>query len=147
MPACWASSSPSSPHSPWSGRGVLVWALGEQNPVGWATLRSRDRIAVAGLIVKYLLPGRRLRASGVPTTSLLAGGVLGVVGFFVVPVIGAVLGFVLGIYLAERVRLGGGGTAWPSTRSALAAVGWSMAVELLAGLLVAGSWVGALALS
>ena len=127
--------------------GVLVWALGEQDAVGWATLLVATVIAVAGLIVKYLLPGRRLRASGVPTTSLLAGGVLGVVGFFVVPVVGVVLGFVLGVYLAERVRLGGGGTAWPSTRSAMAAVGWSMLIELMAGLLVAGTWVAALAVS
>ena len=127
--------------------GVLVWALGQQDAVGWGTLLIATVIAVAGLIVKYLLPGRRLRASGVPSSSLLAGGVLGVVGFFVVPVVGVVLGFVLGVYLAERVRLGGGGTAWPSTRSAMAAVGWSMLIELMAGLLVAGTWVAALAVS
>jgi len=127
--------------------GVLVWALGQQDAVGWGTLLIATVIAVAGLIVKYLLPGRRLRASGVPSSSLLAGGVLGVVGFFVVPVVGVVLGFVLGVYLAERVRLGAGGTAWPSTRSAMAAVGWSMLIELMAGLLVAGTWVAALAVS
>jgi uncharacterized protein YqgC (DUF456 family) len=124
--------------------GVLVWALGRQDAAGWATLLLATVIAVAGLIVKYLLPGRRLRASGVPVTSMLAGAVVGVVGFFVVPVIGAVLGFVLGVYLGERARLGGGGRAWPSTRSALTAVGWSMAIELLAGLLVAATWVAAL---
>ena len=127
--------------------GVLVWALGQQDVAGWATLAVATVIAVAGLVVKYLLPGRRLRAAGVPSGSLLAGGVLGVVGFFVVPVVGVVLGFVLGVYLAERVRLGAGGTAWPSTRSAMAAVGWSMLIELMAGLLVAGTWVAALAVS
>jgi uncharacterized protein len=58
-------------------------------------------------------------------------------------VIGAVLGFVLGVYVAERARVGAG-AAWPSTRTALAAVGWSVAIELLAGLLVAGTWVAAL---
>jgi uncharacterized protein YqgC (DUF456 family) len=127
--------------------GVLVWALGQQDAVAWATLLAATVIALAGLIVKYMLPGRRLRASGVPTPSLLAGGVLGVVGFFVVPVIGAVLGFVLGVYLAELARLGASARAWPSTRSALAAVGWSMAIELLAGLLVASTWVTALVLT
>jgi len=126
--------------------GVLVWALGQQDAVGWTTLAVATVITGAGLVVKYLLPGRRLRAGGVPSSSLLAGGVLGVVGFFVVPVIGALLGFVLGVYVAERLRLGGGGAAWPSTRSALAAVGWSMAIELLAGLLVGAVWVGAVAL-
>jgi uncharacterized protein len=125
--------------------GVLVWALGRQDALGWATVGIATVIAAVGLVVKYLLPGRRLRASGVPFGSMLAGGALGVVGFFVIPVIGAVLGFVLGVYLAERVRVGAP-AAWPSTRSALAAVGWSMAIELLTGLLVAAVWVAALVL-
>jgi uncharacterized protein len=42
--------------------GVLVWALGRQDAAGWAVLLVATVIAVAGLIVKYLLPGRRLRA-------------------------------------------------------------------------------------
>jgi uncharacterized protein YqgC (DUF456 family) len=126
--------------------GVLVWALGRHDAVGWSTLLVATGIAAAGLIVKYLLPGRRLRASGVPLGSMVAGGALGVAGFFVVPVVGVVLGFVLGVYLAERVRVGGP-AAWPSTRSALAAVGWSMAIELLTGLLVAATWVAALTLT
>ncbi len=126
--------------------GVLVWALGRQDAAGWGTLLIATVIAAVGAVVKYLLPGRRLRASGVPFGSMLAGGALGVAGFFVVPVVGAVLGFVLGVYLAERARLGGP-AAWPSTRSALAAVGWSMAIELLAGLLVAATWVAALVLT
>jgi uncharacterized protein len=126
--------------------GVLVWALGRHDAPGWAALLVATVIAAVGLVVKYLLPGRRLRASGVPLGSMLAGGALGVAGFFVVPVVGALLGFVLGVYLAERVRLGAP-AAWPSTRSALAAVGWSMAIELLAGLLVAATWVAAVALT
>jgi len=126
--------------------GVLVWALGRQDAAGWATLLVATVIAVAGLIVKFLLPGRRLRASGVPTSSLLAGGVLGVVGFFVVPVIGAVLGFVLGVYLAELGRVGRG-RAWPSARHALTAVGWSILIELAAALLATAVWVGALVLA
>jgi len=60
-----------------------------------------------------------------------------------VPVVGLVLGFVLGVYLAERARLGRDG-AWPSTRTALGAVGWSILIELAAGLLATAVWVGAL---
>ena len=36
----------------------------------------------------------------------MIGGACGVVGFFVVPVVGLFLGFVLGVYVAERRRLG-----------------------------------------
>ncbi len=134
------------PALPLTWGGVLVWALGRQDAAGWATLLAATVIAAVGLVVKYLLPGRRLRASGVPLGSMLAGGALGVAGFFVVPVVGAVLGFVLGVYLAERARVGSP-AAWPSTRSALGAVGWSMAIELLTGLLIAAVWVSALVLT
>ena len=124
--------------------GVLLWAVLRHDNLGWATLAVATVLFAVGTIAKYLLPGRKLRDAGVPWSTLLLGGALGVVGFFVVPVIGAVLGFVLGIYLAERLRLGRSGSAWPSTRSTLAAVGWSIAIELLAGLLIAATWVAAL---
>jgi uncharacterized protein len=121
--------------------GVLLWAvLGDAGTGRWVVLGVATVLALAGTVVKYLWPGRRLRGGGVPTSSLLAGGLLGLIGFFVVPVVGLVLGFVLGIWLAERLRLGAA-RAWPSTKQALAAVGLSMLVEFAAALGVAVSWV------
>jgi uncharacterized protein YqgC (DUF456 family) len=127
--------------------GVLLWAvLGDAGGGRWAILGFATLVAAAGTVVKYLWPGRRLKSTGVPTSSLLAGGVLGLIGFFVVPVVGLVLGFVLGIWLAERARLGAG-RAGPSTRQALAAVSLSLLVELAAALTIAVIWVfGLLAL-
>jgi uncharacterized protein len=65
------------------------------------------------------------------------------VGFFVVPVVGLPLGFVLGIFLAERMRLGSSALARPSTAHALRAAGWSVLIELGTGLLMAGTWLTA----
>ena len=56
--------------------------------------------------MKYVVPGRRLKENGIPNSTLLLGGVLGVVGFFVIPVVGLLVGFVLGVYLAELNRVG-----------------------------------------
>jgi len=121
--------------------GVVVWALfGEAGNGRWAVLGFATVIAVTGTVIKYLWPGKRLKNTGVPTSSLLAGGLLGLIGFFVIPVVGLVLGFVLGIWLAERIRLGPG-QAWPSTRGALGAVGLSLLVEFAAALGVAVVWV------
>jgi Protein of unknown function (DUF456). len=124
--------------------GVAVWAVPRGDAFGWTVLGVAVAIVVVGSIAKYLLPGRRLRDAGVPGRTIAAGGVLGIIGFFVVPVIGLFLGFVLGVYLAELARLGDSSTAWPSTRSALGAVGWSILIELLTGLLAAGVWIGGL---
>lgn len=128
--------------------GVLLWAaLGDAGAGRWAVLAIATAVAAAGTAVKYLWPGRRLQRTGVPTGSLVAGGVLGLVGFFVVPVVGLVLGFVLGVWLAERLRLGDAAQAWPSTRRALGAVGLAMLVEFTAALGIAVVWVFGLVLA
>jgi Protein of unknown function (DUF456). len=62
-------------------------------------------------------------------------------GFFVIPVVGAFLGFALGMYLAERIKLGPHAAAWPSTRQALKAIALSVGIELLTGLAIATTWV------
>ena len=63
--------------------------------------------------------------------TLVVGGLCAVVGFFVIPVVGALVGFPIGVYVAERVRVGADG-AWPSTKAALKAVGVSILIELAA---------------
>jgi uncharacterized protein YqgC (DUF456 family) len=123
---------------------VLVWALEAASSTGWVVFSVVAAVLVVGAVVKYAVPGRRLKADGVPTSTLVLGGLLGVLGFFVIPVIGLLVGFVLGVYLAE-VRRVGRDRAWPSTRSALRAVGVSVLIELAAGLVAALAWlVGAL---
>jgi uncharacterized protein len=124
--------------------GVAVWAIARADAVAWIVLGIVVAIVLVGSVVKYLVPGRRLRDSGVPGRTIAAGAVLGVVGFFVIPVLGLFIGFVLGVYLSELARLGAHDAAWPSTRRALAAVGWSIVIEMATGLIAAAVWVGAL---
>jgi uncharacterized protein YqgC (DUF456 family) len=126
---------------------VLLWASEKQTPASWVVLGVATALALSGFVLQYLLPGRRMAKAGVTTSSTLAGAALGVVGFFVIPVVGALLGFPLGIYLAERVKLGNHGAAWTSTKHALKAVGLSMGIELLTGLAIATAWVAGVAVS
>ncbi len=119
---------------------VLVWALVVSSTGGWVVLAAVVLLLGAGAVVKYAVPGRRLAAHGVPARSLLAGALLGVVGFFVVPVVGLPLGFVLGVYLSELQRLGSR-AARASTAAALRAVGLTVLIELAAGLMAAVTWL------
>jgi uncharacterized protein len=120
---------------------VLVWALAETSTVGWIVLAISTFVFVASQVVKYLVPGRRLKQAGVSTWSMLTGTVLGVIGFFVVPFVGVFLGFVLGIYVSEWLRLDGHNPAWVSTKHALKAAGLSVLLELIAGLVIVASWL------
>jgi uncharacterized protein YqgC (DUF456 family) len=61
---------------------------------------------------------------------------LGIVGFFVIPVVGAVVGFVLGIFVVELGRSRDGSQAWTRTKHALVGVLHSMGIELATGLAV-----------
>ena len=119
---------------------ILVWALEVGTTTGWAVFAVCTTLLAAGSVVKFLVPGRRLQAAGVPTRTLLAGAVLAFVGFFVLPVVGMLVGFVLGVYLAERARTGPA-LAWPSTVQALKAVGVSILIELVAACLAAATWL------
>jgi uncharacterized protein YqgC (DUF456 family) len=119
---------------------VLVWAVDVGGGTAWTVFGLATAVLVAGTVVKYAVPGRRLKSSGIPASTTWFGIALGVVGFFVIPVVGLVIGFVLGVYLAEHRRVGSA-AAWPSTQQALRAVGVSILIELAAGILAALVWV------
>jgi len=120
--------------------GLLLWAIDLNTTTGWVVFAVAVAFLAAGTIVKYVVPGRRLKSAGVPRSTLVIGGLLGIVGFFVIPVIGLFIGFVLGVYAAERRRLGPTAAA-PATRQALSAVGLSILIELTASLLAVATWV------
>jgi uncharacterized protein len=121
---------------------ILVWALLTQSVLGWVVLAVATVSVAAVQVVKYVIPDRRLRAGGVPRRSVVLGGLLGLVGFFVVPVVGLVVGFLLGVYLSERQRLRGHDAAWRSTILAAKAAGVSVLVELAGTLVAATAWLG-----
>ena len=127
------------------GLAVAVWAWRTGGATAWVCAGVAIAILVTGVVLKYLYPGRRLQAAGLGARSFLIGGIGGVVGFFVLPVVGLPVGFALGIYLDQLVTVGAG-AAWPATLSALRAFGLGMLIELGAGIAAAGVWlIGAVA--
>ena len=97
---------------------ILVWAWDVGGATAWVVFGIAAAVLVAGGVVKYLVPNRRLKDAGIPASTQWIGAALGVVGFFVIPVVGLFLGFVLGVYLAEYHRLGAqGGLAVDQARA------------------------------
>lgn len=111
--------------------------------MAWGVLIGATALMLLNQALKPLLPPRRPGESGAPRRTLMIGGVAGIVGFFVVPVVGGVLGYVGAIFGAERLRLGSRGAGWASVRSVMRATGYAVLVELFCCLLVAGAWLGA----
>jgi hypothetical protein len=120
---------------------IAVWAVIENNVTAWVTLGVVTAVLAVSTLIKYLWPMRRMREADVRTVSLAAGAVLGIIGFFVIPVVGLVIGFVLGIYLAELANRRDQRVAWTSTKHALKGVALSVGVELCGALLATATWV------
>lgn len=101
-------------------------------------------LAIGGIIAGLVLPHRRVAAGGAPRSTVLAGVVGAIVGFFVIPVIGLLIGGVTGIWLAEYRRTADRAAAWKSTRDMVVGFGIGILAELAAGVamvLVWGAWV------
>lgn len=126
------------------GGAVALWGALQGTGAGWAVTAAAVLLTAAGQVVKYLVAGRHLQRSGVRGSTLVWGGIAGVVGFVVVPVVGLFLFFVAAVLLVEWLRTRDLRTAWRATVRALQATGLTILVELLAALLVVGTWVLAL---
>ncbi|MEE1756594.1 DUF456 domain-containing protein [Streptomyces sp. SP18CS02] len=123
--------------------GLLWWALQEHTGLAWWLLVGATALLLVTQAVLWQLPARRLRGVGVTRRMVAFAGAGAVAGFVLVPVLGAVPGYIGGIYLCERQRLGGHGQAAAATRTVMRAIGTSVLVELFACLLIVGAWVGA----
>src|SRR5690606_16694867 len=123
---------------------IGVWAFVEASPAAWVTFGVVTALLGAGQLIKYLWPMRRMRRADVSTSTLVAGAVVGIIGFFVIPVLGLVLGFVGGVYLAELGRRGDARAAWSATVHAIKGVALSVGLELAAALLATAVWLAGL---
>ncbi|MFD3696391.1 DUF456 domain-containing protein [Streptomyces sp. NPDC058646] len=124
---------------------LMWWTLLERSALAWYLLVAATALLLVVQVVMWQLPPRQLRGVAVTPRTAAYAGAGAVLGFVLIPVLGAVPGFVGGIYLCERLRLGTHGEAWTSMRAVMRAVGTSVLVELFACLLVLGAWAGAVA--
>jgi uncharacterized protein YqgC (DUF456 family) len=120
---------------------IAVWAFIKGDTASWVVLGIATALLGAGVLIKYLWPARRMKAADIGWRTMAAGAVFGVIGFFVVPVAGLVLGFVLGVFLAELAQRRDRRRAWASTVHAVKGVALSVGVELAAALLATAVWV------
>ena len=106
----------------------------------WVVLGVMAALFLSGLVLKVVLPGRRLSGE-LPRSTLLATAVGAAVGFVVLPPLGLLLGAVVGSYAAEARRVGPGAPARDSTVRVLKAVGLGVLAELTAAVLMIGTWL------
>jgi uncharacterized protein len=119
---------------------TLVWALERQDGPGWLVFGISTLLYAMGLVAKYLVPGRRMKTAGVDGVFVAVALAVAVVGFFVVPVVGGPLGFVLTIYVLERIKHRSHAPAWRATTQALRAVALNIGIELVTAFAMIATW-------
>jgi len=124
---------------------IFLWAVVDGGGLAWGVAVLALVLGGVGTFIKYSLPKRRLNESGVRNSTLLLATVVAIIGLFVIPVVGAPIGFVTTIYVTERMR-GDRDQAWTRTKRSLAAVATSIGIELATGLVIAAVWFGVILL-
>jgi uncharacterized protein len=120
---------------------ALWWAIGDGGSTAhWVTFAIMSLIAAAGTFLKYAVPARHTARAGASNVTMVFALLLGVVGLFVIPVVGAPVGFVVGVYLAELRRHKRHEPAWGATKAALKGFALAMLIEFTAGALMIGTW-------
>jgi uncharacterized protein len=122
---------------------VLWWALKDPQPVAWGVLVGATAVLFVSQVVRWALPPRRLRTTGATPRLWEYAGAGAFLGFVLLPVLGAIPGFMAGIYVHERLRLGGHREALAALRTTMRSGGSSVLAELFTCLLIAGAWLGA----
>lgn len=124
------------------GLSLLAWAIwGGAGAAGWVVFGVGIVFVLAGMGASAVLTGRKLREHRIPSRSVVIGLAAGVVGIFVIPIVGLFVGFAAGLLLSELLRTRNFGTATATSWAALKATGLGMLVEFGLACLAASTWV------
>lgn len=126
---------------------VLVWAWVTGGTTAWVVLAVAAVAIGLAELGQWILAGRHMRRAEVPWSTLVWGGLAGVVGFFVIPVVGLFVFFVGAVFLAELLRRRDRAAAWRATLAAVQATGITILVQLLGGLVATAAWIVGLGLT
>ena len=120
---------------------AFVWVVADGADAGqWVVFGLMAAIIVAATVASSVIPARRAAAAGAPWWVLGAGAAGVVIGFFAIPVVGALIGGPIGIYVGELLRLRDGRAAWETTLATLRGIGLGIAIQMVAGVAAIAIW-------
>lgn len=126
--------------------GGLAWAwLDGGGGTRWAVFAAITVFFALGEWASFILPASQTRNA--PPRTLTVAALLGIAGFFLIPVIGGPIGFAAGVFLMNII---GGSTtaqAYRMTVNAMRAFGWVIVAECAAAVAMTVTWIVGLLLT
>jgi uncharacterized protein YqgC (DUF456 family) len=129
------------PGSPIAFAALIAWGWVLGGAAAWTAAIIGALLCALGFLATALLTSRKLKQQRIPKRSTLIAVVAGIVGMFVVPVVGLFVGFAGGLFLSEYVRLGESRAALRASGEALKAIGLGMLVEFTMVALASSIWM------
>lgn len=108
---------------------------------GWVAMALGTTLAALGMYLGVRIPQRRAAGRGLTVGAQLVALALAVAGFFVVPVVGAPFGFVLGVFLVRWRASGDPTVAWADTRSAVGSLVRASFAQAVCGISMGVLWL------
>ena len=126
---------------------MLIWSVALVyglivgfGPAGLSAMVVLSLIVVVSVIKSVVLPRRAAAGAGASGWSQFGAVAGGVIGFFLVPVIGLVLGALAGLVATEYSLKGNWEDAWSATKATAKGFGISALIDLVLGVLMIGAW-------
>jgi len=123
--------------------GALVYGLTEGfGTAGVVTMLILSGIVAVSLVLGVVVPQRTAVGSGATVWGQVGAVVGALVGFFVIPVLGALAGAPLGAFAFEWFHQGDVDAARRATKGLLVGLGWSALINFVLGVAMIAIWVG-----
>jgi len=126
---------------------LLIWAAAlfygfmvGFGTLGWMVIGLLSVLVVAGGIKSVMIPRRAAAASGASAWAQLGAVVGAVIGFFVIPVLGLILGALAGLLVVEYLLKGDWNEALVAVRGTARGFGISVVIDLILGMIMIVAW-------
>ena len=123
------------------GAALIYGIITDFGRIGVTAMIAITLLAMVGVAASIALPDRAGAAAGASRTTRLFAGLLGLIGFFVVPVVGFPLFACLGVLIAQYRKTDDWEGAVDSTIAVLKGFGVGILAELGAGLAMVLVWI------
>jgi len=121
--------------------GVVYALVALEGAALWALIAAMTVLAVAGTAAGYVVPQRQASSVGIPWWGQLLSAGAAVIGMFIVPVVGAALGFVVGIAAVMLVRTRHLRESAAATWATIKAMALASGAQFVVGILMLVTWV------
>ncbi|MBA4420051.1 MAG: hypothetical protein C0391_02780 [Anaerolinea sp.] len=107
----------------------------------WLFFTFITLLMIAGNLADNLFVGTKARQTGASWWSITFGYLAGIIGTFLLPIIGGVVFTILGVLLIEMLRTKDWKLAWVTTKAMAFGIGWAVVSRIALGAIMILSWL------